>query len=171
MLAGGDESIVEEKTKRILVAELEKEYVLKISDTDVNDNRNYYLTHKEEVVRKKIEEFRNCSVIITDRFHGVVFSLIARRPVVVLKTSGHKVSAMIEWFSEEWKQYIYFVENPNNVKEILYGFKKMNCQKVKIEDEKYFERQFNEMYEKIESSKNFRSQKLKSLRRENDTYE
>jgi exopolysaccharide biosynthesis predicted pyruvyltransferase EpsI len=46
-------------------------------------------------------------VVVTDRFHGVVFSLITSTPVVVLPTSDHKVAAGLEWFGPAFDAFVY----------------------------------------------------------------
>ena len=46
-----------------------------------------------EAVRQQIEEFAKYKVTVTDRFHGMILSLAAGTPVVVLSTNDHKVTA------------------------------------------------------------------------------
>ena len=50
------------------------------------------------LINKKIEQFAMYQVIITDRYHGTIFSMIANTPVVVLATNDHKVKTGTEWF-------------------------------------------------------------------------
>ena len=51
-----------------------------------------------KVVVDQIDEFAKYKVIVTDRFHGMIFSLIAGTPVVVLATNDHKVTTGADWF-------------------------------------------------------------------------
>lgn len=45
-----------------------------------------------------LRQIASHKVMITDRFHGVVFALIANTPVVVLASVDHKVKTSVEWF-------------------------------------------------------------------------
>ena len=51
-----------------------------------------------KVVIDQIDEFAKYKVTVTDRFHGMIFSLIAGTPVVVLATNDHKVTTGADWF-------------------------------------------------------------------------
>lgn len=51
-----------------------------------------------KVVVDQIDEFAKYMVTVTDRFHGMIFSLIAGTPVVVLATNDHKVTTGADWF-------------------------------------------------------------------------
>lgn len=49
--------------------------------------------------------------IITDRYHGMIFSLISDTPVVVLGTNGHKVKEGATWFNNTYPNSIFFCES------------------------------------------------------------
>lgn len=51
-----------------------------------------------EELRKTIDFFGRHKVIITDRYHGTIFSMISNTPVIVLATLDHKVKTGTEWF-------------------------------------------------------------------------
>ncbi|MCI9480693.1 MAG: hypothetical protein HFI21_17165 [Lachnospiraceae bacterium] len=59
-----------------------------------------------EIFKRYIDAFSKAQVIVTDRFHGTIFSLIAGTPVVVLKTVDHKVWEGAEWFTGVYSEYI-----------------------------------------------------------------
>lgn len=80
------------------------------------------IKYKDTIIRKKLNEktrekellkilraFGNSKLVITDRFHGVIFSVITRTPCIVFKSLDHKISEGIRWF--ENKDYIYYVES------------------------------------------------------------
>ena len=60
----------------------------------------------ERDVRNYFDLFSKFKVVVTDRFHGTIFSLISSTPVVVLKTTDHKVSEGAEWFIDACSDYI-----------------------------------------------------------------
>lgn len=51
-----------------------------------------------DVIENTIRRFSQHKLIVTDRFHGTIFSLVASTPVVVMPTVDHKVSEGAEWF-------------------------------------------------------------------------
>lgn len=52
----------------------------------------------EEELEKLLARFSSYRVVITDRYHGTIFSMIAQTPVIVLATRDHKVKSGTEWF-------------------------------------------------------------------------
>lgn len=63
--------------------------------------------HLRKYVEGEIERFAHYRLIITDRYHGTIFSLAANTPVIVLKTNDHKVVTGVEWFSGIYDSYIH----------------------------------------------------------------
>ena len=55
---------------------------------------------REETLKKNLEFFSESEVVVTDRFHGIIFSVVTGRPCVALKTVDHKIPESIKWFSE-----------------------------------------------------------------------
>ena len=58
------------------------------------------------LIDETIEKYSKYQLIVTDRYHGTIFSLIAGTPVVVLKTTDHKVITGAEWFAPCMAGYI-----------------------------------------------------------------
>lgn len=69
-----------------------------IRDTNSKYSVEYTYMHLEDVVRQMATDFSKYCVVITDRYHGTIFSLIANTPVIVLKTNDHKVTSGVDWF-------------------------------------------------------------------------
>lgn len=69
-----------------------------IKDTNSSLPLNEMVENFEQVISDKIDEFATYEVVITDRYHGTIFSMIADTPVVVLSTLDHKVSTGTQWF-------------------------------------------------------------------------
>jgi Exopolysaccharide biosynthesis protein len=93
------------------------------TDTNFEDSYEYTMTHIEEVLEKKFSLLSQYRVILTDRYHGMIFSLIANTPVVVLETTGHKVKEGALWFKESYPNSIYLCtsleEAENTIDNIL----------------------------------------------------
>ena len=116
----GAEALMTEEDKHIIETTLKSNYKsIGIGDTDINRSAFYYRGNRKDAVLQKIKEFSQYKVIITDRYHGTIFSLIAGRPVIVIKTAGHKVESAISWFPEEFDKYIYFIDDPHNTEKII----------------------------------------------------
>lgn len=78
---------------------------INVSETEISKKREYY-------VSKKIEEFAHYELIITDRYHGTIFSQIASTPVIVITSTDHKLSSGVKWFPKEiFKDKVYYAEN------------------------------------------------------------
>lgn len=59
----------------------------------------------------EFEHYSHYKLIITDRYHGTIFSLITNTPVIVLKTNDHKVTTGVEWFDGIYDGYIYLADS------------------------------------------------------------
>lgn len=70
-------------------------------DTTIKLPIRMWPTMRDELIRNIIAEFASYEVIITDRYHGTIFSQIANTPVVVLSSSDHKLSSGVKWFPKE----------------------------------------------------------------------
>ena len=70
-----------------------------ISDTNSDLPLEEIVARYEEVLSDMLRFFASHRVVITDRFHGTIFSLISNTPVIVLETNDHKVKTGTEWFA------------------------------------------------------------------------
>lgn len=149
-LRTGAESLLDNHNSEKLKNSLEKLGTLEKGDTDVAASAFKYRGHRKEVVLEKIREFSQYKIVVTDRYHGVIFSLIAGRPVIVLKTAGHKVKSAIDWFPEEFREYVFFIDNPNNVDYITSKAKELLNNMPAPMTSSYFERDvYGKLYEDI----------------------
>lgn len=54
-----------------------------------------------KVVDAKIREFSNYELLVTDRLHGVIFSMLAGTPCIALENLNYKVKGLVEtWLSQ-----------------------------------------------------------------------
>ena len=92
---------------------------------------------------KEIERYSHYKVIITDRYHGTIFSLVAGTPVVVLKTTDHKVVTGVDWFNGVYDQYVYLAQTPEHALDIA---KNILNSKFDHSLENYFQKEY---YDKL----------------------
>jgi exopolysaccharide biosynthesis predicted pyruvyltransferase EpsI len=90
---------------------LGEEYETTKSDTSIGISRIRIERAREEVINDMLDYFAKFSLIITDRYHGTIFSLITATPVIVLSSSDHKLSSGVKWFPKEFKDYIVYAKN------------------------------------------------------------
>ena len=60
-------------------------------------------------------EYAKYKVVITDRYHGTIFSLIAATPVLVIPSSDHKLSSGVDWFPESYKEYVKYLSDISSI--------------------------------------------------------
>ena len=78
-------------------------------DTSIVAKRKELDKNREQLIKKTISMFANYQLIITDRYHGTIFSQISNTPVIVLSSTDHKLSSGVNWFPKDiFSQNMYF---------------------------------------------------------------
>lgn len=54
-------------------------------------------------------------LVITDRYHGAIFSQIVSTPTIVLSSADHKLSSGVKWFPKE--QFTNYIAYANDLDE------------------------------------------------------
>lgn len=68
--------------------------------------------NREKIIFQMIKKISSYKVVVTDRYHGTIFSAIASTPVVVINSADHKLSSGVNWFPQnEFKGAVQFAEN------------------------------------------------------------
>ena len=94
-----------------LAQRLQKEMLVDITDTTINVSYKKIRKNIKKYLDKEIENFSNYEVIITDRYHGTIFSLAAGTPVIIIKTNDHKVVTGADWFKGVYDDYVYLADS------------------------------------------------------------
>lgn len=94
-------------------------YDVSITDTTIDIDLEYLNGHRDDVLEKIFDEYSNYELVITDRYHGTIFSLIAATPVFVLATTDHKLSSGVDWFPDSFDGYISYKETISQVLEAV----------------------------------------------------
>lgn len=58
------------------------------------------INNREKLLHKKWEEFSSAELVITDRLHGMIFSVITGTPCVAMDNINQKVSGVYEWIKD-----------------------------------------------------------------------
>lgn len=110
----------------VLKKKLEQIDAVTISDTTVQKDFRTLRSNLDGYVNRMIEDFGHYRVVITDRYHGTIFSLIAGTPVIVIKSNDHKVITGVHWFKGVYDENVCYIEDcrkvPDKVREIYHQF-------------------------------------------------
>lgn len=83
-----------------------------------------------KAIREKLMIIAKSRLVITDRFHGLIFSVITHTPVIVFKSFDTKISSGVKWFKDlDW---IYYIDNADINKIIM--IIKNYCKRQKIDN-------------------------------------
>ena len=108
-----DESILTAADKSNLFSSLnlQSHYQMKITDTHIGVSQLSWQQRIDEL-EKIWQQFRDSKLVITDRLHGMIFSVITKTPCIVLLNSNHKIEQTYEnWLSS--LDHIKLVRNFN----------------------------------------------------------
>ncbi len=105
-----------------------------LTDTNCELDISEIYDELEKILKEKINEFSQYEVIITDRYHGTIFSLIADTPVIVIKTKDHKVTSGVDWFSGVFERYSVQLADTLDSAVDMAEYVHMNCIQVKNGD-------------------------------------
>ena len=116
-----------------------------VTDTVIPGENRKIVKDIEKSVNKIIAEFAKYRLVVTDKFHGTIFSLITNTPVIILRTKDHKVISGYELFKKIFPDRIFLAETPKHVLSIAEKILE-NPIYSKLDD--YFDREY---YQKLKS--------------------
>ena len=129
-----------------LVVRLEKYGRVDVTDTTVSDS---WATINKDLKKYLENIWRNYSkykVVVTDRYHGTIFSLIANTPVIVIPSTDHKLSSGVKWFPDSFSEYVRFAPTFGDVEREVRHFcneASLSYQLPPYFSEKYYARLFD----------------------------
>ncbi|NLK92420.1 MAG: hypothetical protein GX273_04695 [Bacteroidales bacterium] len=88
------------------------------TDTTKSGKTKEIVNNAEAYINKEIDLYAHYKLIITDRYHGTILSLVAGTPVIIIKTTDHKVTTGAEWFKGVYDDYVYLAESLEHSYEI-----------------------------------------------------
>lgn len=78
-----------------------------VGDTWCHASLKRIKANLRDFIEGEIRSYSNYLVTITDRYHGTIFSLCAGTPVIIVKTTDHKVVTGADWFKGVYDGYVY----------------------------------------------------------------
>jgi len=109
---------------------------LNIIHTDTVVNHNIFPNTREQEVLKILDLFSNSKLVITDRLHGMIFSIITHTPCIVLNNNNHKIIGVYDWIKS--LKSIRMLEEENEITELINELLDNNFENNFIEIDKYF---------------------------------
>ena len=117
----------------------------------IGDSLPYECTYYDTTLEKEIEvdrrtetleatlgKFLAADVVVTDRYHGLIFTVLCQKPCVVLRTVDHKLTSAIHWFEE--LPAVMFAQNIDEVPALVERCLQADSSKTVDWSEKYFDR-------------------------------
>lgn len=97
-----------------------------VSDTTIKVPFTELREKRQKYIEKQIEYFSKFEVVVTDRYHGTIFALAAGTPVVIIKTTDHKVITGADWFKGVYDDYVYVAKDLDDAFRIVSTIRRKN---------------------------------------------
>lgn len=110
-------------------------YDSQLWDTDVHDS--FPDGKKFEKLLEYLKFISSFDAVVTDRYHGLIFSVLVKTPCVVLKTHNHKLTSAFDWFDDV--NFTVRVNTNEDVVAALEGFNTLNDYKAPVWNEVHFD--------------------------------
>lgn len=88
-----------------------REVKTEMTDTTLSTPYSVIKREREAILSQMLDYFSHFELIITDRYHGTIFSLIAGTPVIVLSSTDHKLSSGVKWFPESFGKNVQYAKD------------------------------------------------------------
>lgn len=139
-LRDDDEKFYSDEELRSMKSVLSKKYMMDCADTNIK--KTVSPDNRIKVISRLVDRISTHEVMITDRFHGVIFSILAGTPCVVLRSSDHKIVEGVKWFKDI--DGIFYAENIEDVPMLV-----EKAKAVGRIDPPDFSHYFNELYNEL----------------------
>ena len=116
--------------------------------TDTVDEERYSckFEHQGKELYKKWRQFASSKVVITDRLHGMIFSLITQTPCIALDNLTGKVSSFYHTWLEDSK--VLLIEKTSDIENVL-AFIQNSENEVTNVDDLHFDSAFESLIKSI----------------------
>ena len=127
---------------------LSKIDITEVEDTILTDRNKKINANIENYIRQLVDHFATYKLVVTDKFHGLIFSLISNTPVIVIKTKDHKVTAGYELFHRHFPENVFYADDMKEIATIASGI--LNNSKYNRLDSYYYERYYKNLKQVID---------------------
>lgn len=92
---------------------------ISITDTTINISAKRISKNRKKYLEAIWRQYSNFKLVITDRYHGTIFSLIAGTPVIVLPSTDHKLESGVDWFADMLGDYVRYVNDMSQLEDVV----------------------------------------------------
>jgi pyruvyl transferase EpsI len=85
---------------------------------DTETKTPIYRGEREEYLERTLRKISRYRAVVTDRYHGLIFAHLCRKPTVVLPTIDHKLTSVQHWFRNY--NSVAFAPSPEAVPKLLH---------------------------------------------------
>ncbi|MBQ8228802.1 MAG: polysaccharide pyruvyl transferase family protein [Clostridia bacterium] len=128
---------------QMMYDKIKNDFDLTVSDTHVGHHVS--AQNRMSEVQKLIDSIAKHKVMVTDRFHGAVFSILANTPCVVLRSADHKITDGVKWFKDV--EGIFFADDISQVPDLVKKAEKYSPL-TQPDFSHYFEKLYNDITKK-----------------------
>lgn len=98
---------------------VEEKYPTRLSDTTVDVSARVIAQNRRRILAETFADMSKSRVVVTDRYHGTIFSLVANTPVIVVNSADHKLSSGVKWFPESFREHVFFASELSDVPSLV----------------------------------------------------
>lgn len=114
------ERLYTKKEMKTLIHHIKQYMPVSQTDTTVRIANTEDWENTRALIEQTIEGYSKFKLIVTDRYHGTIFALIAGTPVIILKTTDHKVVTGVEWFEPCMPDYISVADTLEQAEKLIF---------------------------------------------------
>lgn len=118
------------KNIEVILKKLDLSY--DFSDTVIRSKGKINKKTRINFCKKLIEEISSKKLIITDRLHGMILSVITNTPVIVFGSSTKKTIGSLKWI--EHLDYVSFIKDENDIEHLEKEIKRLQSIKIVKKD-------------------------------------
>lgn len=122
-----------------LANKLSKDNNVEFADTTQVSAKYDLRKNRKEAIEEFLDYVSHYKVVITDRYHGTIFSIISSTPVVVVKSIDHKLESGVKWYPEHFSNRVVFAKSLEEAYAIAMSF---NSEATPDKPEKYFKEKY-----------------------------
>src|SRR5699024_8947075 len=118
------------------------------SDTISENNSIDTMELREKIVNTKINEIADNDMVITDRLHGMILSILAHRPSVILQNGKPNIQSTVKTWLDSCPLVFYLEET--NISNLEIALNKIENLDVSSVEEWFVNLDLDKLYQPIE---------------------
>ena len=94
--------------------------------TTMSDNNYINNSNREKLIKEKLEQFSKAKLIVTDRLHGMIFSILNGTPCLAIDNSNKKVSGVYNTIRDKIN-FVNIIDNINDLNNYNNNSENIKC--------------------------------------------